>query len=70
MRTPTCDMCDTHEPNRANPHGWCDKCEEEFAGVLKKLACECGTCITPVTCTMLKRCAAVAPIPNKLYAVK
>lgn len=58
MKKDHCPMCDTHAAVPGNAHGWCDTCEDEFAGVLANLACQCGTCMTPVTCTMLKRCAA------------
>lgn len=56
MSDPLCVMCDKHEPNPMNPHGWCDQCEAEFCGVLEKLAHQCACCVTPQTCMMRSEC--------------
>lgn len=71
MRKAKCEMCDTHEPNKANKHQWCDGCEADFDRVQASIAHQCVECVTPITCMMLKACALKADsIPNKLYKPK
>lgn len=56
MSETLCVMCDEHEPNPTNPHGWCDQCEAEFSGVLERMSHQCASCVTVETCMMRGQC--------------
>lgn len=58
-----CKVCDEQPASHEGDHpDWCAGCNVEFGKYLELRHSACATCLTPLSCRVLKQCSQKVPL--------